>query len=454
MENGSIETAKPLRDVEVDYEIDQNKCKNCKEKPCLNSCPIDAVYIDSKTSKTKIKNTCFGCVLCRNSCPYDAISMKTKLSPPIKENIPKINTKLCKACGACVNACKIGAIHLKSTSDGEAYSEIDEDKCVSCGYCFRECPTDAIKYGPIRPRANDEGELITIDPDKCIGCMTCSRICPAEGAIEVNKTNKLPYINPAYCAKCEECMHSCPATAIDYTSHDDAYSNYSEIKSLKIVSEISDKDMELLSKDLSKLDNIYINIANYLSSKFDEEDIHKDTEFNVTNKIKKDLNLIIGNDIAIGKLEDLFDSYLIDSVIKVNDDLCIGCGACLETCPVDALKLELPSNLIINEDCIHCGRCVATCPVDAIELYDDFYQNRDNEIFYCRKYIHDEREGKFNISNTKCQKCGICVNTCPTKALKLKNNKIDFSENLCIYCRNCELICPVDAININVDLLR
>ena len=32
-------TPRPLRRVDVDYVIDQTKCANCKDKPCLNSCP-------------------------------------------------------------------------------------------------------------------------------------------------------------------------------------------------------------------------------------------------------------------------------------------------------------------------------------------------------------------------------------------------------------------------------
>jgi len=64
------------------------------------------------------------------------------------------------------------------------------------------------------------------------------------GAINVARTNKLPYINPGYCARCEECMHSCPSTAIKYSSRKKAYKMYSEIKSFDIVSTIVDHDMK------------------------------------------------------------------------------------------------------------------------------------------------------------------------------------------------------------------
>ena len=94
-------TPRPLRHVDVDFVIDQTQCAKCSDKPCLDSCPIDAVYMDESDGLIKLKSTCFGCVLCRNACPYDAISLDVKMDPPLKENVPNINTKLCKACGAC-----------------------------------------------------------------------------------------------------------------------------------------------------------------------------------------------------------------------------------------------------------------------------------------------------------------------------------------------------------------
>ena len=68
-------TPRPLRDVDVESSINQSKCANCTDKPCLESCPIEAIYVDPNDGFTKIKSTCFGCVLCRNACPYDAIHM-------------------------------------------------------------------------------------------------------------------------------------------------------------------------------------------------------------------------------------------------------------------------------------------------------------------------------------------------------------------------------------------
>ena len=78
-------TPRPLRHVDVDYVINQTKCGECKDKPCLSSCPIDAIYMDDEDGLVKIKNTCFGCVLCRNACPFDAISLEVTMDPPLRK---------------------------------------------------------------------------------------------------------------------------------------------------------------------------------------------------------------------------------------------------------------------------------------------------------------------------------------------------------------------------------
>ncbi|MCL2638783.1 MAG: 4Fe-4S binding protein [Oscillospiraceae bacterium] len=51
---------------------------------------------------------------------------------------------------------------------------------------------------------------------------------------------------------------------------------------------------------------------------------------------------------------------------KINDS-CIACGACVGSCPVDAISEGSPLYVIDAEKCIDCGACAPDCPVDAIE---------------------------------------------------------------------------------------
>ena len=52
---------------------------------------------------------------------------------------------------------------------------------------------------------------------------------------------------------------------------------------------------------------------------------------------------------------------------EINKEKCTGCGACVDACPVNAIKIE-NNKAVVSDDCIDCGACVNQCPVEAISL--------------------------------------------------------------------------------------
>ena len=59
-------------------------------------------------------------------------------------------------------------------------------------------------------------------------------------------------------------------------------------------------------------------------------------------------------------------------------------------------------------------------------------------------------KGKLIIDSNWCKGCGICVEYCPKKILKLENNTIAVEDiEKCILCGLCELRCPDYAIYIS-----
>lgn len=50
----------------------------------------------------------------------------------------------CTGCGACFNACKVGALQLYADEEGFCYPKIDASKCVHCNACERACPADKV----------------------------------------------------------------------------------------------------------------------------------------------------------------------------------------------------------------------------------------------------------------------------------------------------------------------
>jgi len=50
----------------------------------------------------------------------------------------------------------------------------------------------------------------------------------------------------------------------------------------------------------------------------------------------------------------------------IKQELCDGCGTCLQECPVDAIQLEAGAAEINEAECIRCGRCHDVCPQGAV----------------------------------------------------------------------------------------
>jgi electron transfer flavoprotein alpha subunit/NAD-dependent dihydropyrimidine dehydrogenase PreA subunit len=53
--------------------------------------------------------------------------------------------------------------------------------------------------------------------------------------------------------------------------------------------------------------------------------------------------------------------------IKVNADICVGCGACVSQCPFGAVEIK-DDIAAIGDKCTLCGTCADACPVTAIEI--------------------------------------------------------------------------------------
>ena len=103
-----------------------------------------------------------------------------------------------------------------------------------------------------------------------------------------------------------------------------------------------------------------------------------------------------------------FDAmHIVDGVAKVDRSKCVGCGACVEICPKNIVKLIPESQKIMpacsNRDkgakvmkmcdvgCIGCMKCQRECPADAIVVKDNLAV----------------------VDVEKCVQCGHCADICP-----------------------------------------
>ena len=120
----------------------------------------------------------------------------------------------CIGCGACVEACKFGAICI-----GErGVAVVDPGRCRGCGACTRRCPKGIIEM--IAPDRSIRVRCVNTSVPKssrekcvrsCIACGLCVGACPV-GAIEVQ--NRHARIDYERCIACGMCATKCPRGAI------------------------------------------------------------------------------------------------------------------------------------------------------------------------------------------------------------------------------------------------
>jgi NAD-dependent dihydropyrimidine dehydrogenase PreA subunit len=53
----------------------------------------------------------------------------------------------------------------------------------------------------------------------------------------------------------------------------------------------------------------------------------------------------------------------------IDEELCIGCGECVDICPNEVLELENEKAVVIDEDeCVGCESCIEVCEQEAITV--------------------------------------------------------------------------------------
>lgn len=86
----------------------------------------------------------------------------------------------------------------------------------------------------------------------------------------------------------------------------------------------------------------------------------------------------------------------------IDDDMCNGCGVCVDECPTGAIKVEQEKAKIYMEECIRCALCHDVCPQDAVRHDSDTVPARVESnvektkanVAACIQHLGNEEEGK------------------------------------------------------------
>ena len=157
-------------------------------------------------------------------------------------------------------------------------------------------------------------------------------------------------------------------------------------------------------------------------------------------------------------------------LLRLDKELCTGCGICAQVCPKEAIEEKPPAVVdgrlkkkpaidIDPKSCIFCGECVVLCPYNALKMEIDGEETTNvvkNEAF---PVLLKEIQVKKNICYFKPE-CNLeCQESCPTEIIKVETKRsedgkilrvteIDIDEHLCLYCKVCESACPLGAIRV------
>ena len=67
-----------------------------------------------------------------------------------------------------------------------------------------------------------------------------------------------------------------------------------------------------------------------------------------------------------GPVNPVFYSCFVKAKAFRASDACVGCGQCVERCPMNNITLQR-GKPVWSDDCTHCMACICYCPVEAIE---------------------------------------------------------------------------------------
>lgn len=195
----------------------------------------------------------------------------------------------------------------------------------------------------------------------------------------------------------------------------------------------------------------------------------KDEDFNIKRSADEVRNLSFKNHICIGCGKCEFtcpvDAITVADMgpivreevdqpkIEIDEDKCVLCGMCSGICPVNALEFtidgepistieEYPHYIasaeIDDDECIHCQRCEIACPREAITIARSLPE-RANLV-----------TGEIEVDEETCIHCGICDEMCPADAIEVDRTpgaeSIKVDKDKCVYCLICKKSCPVNAI--------
>lgn len=168
---------------------------------------------------------------------FKNVVLKNLFSKPVTKNYPaepavypersrghiEIQIEDCILCGLCSMNCPSRAITVDRKAGKWTINRFD---CVQCGYCTEKCPKKCLSIVPgyQEPMAQkaeatyekpmeEKKKLPQADTEVCVYCTLCAKKCP-QGAITVDRAEKVWKLDKDACVSCGLCESNCPKKCI------------------------------------------------------------------------------------------------------------------------------------------------------------------------------------------------------------------------------------------------
>ena len=87
------------------------------------------------------------------------------------------------------------------------------------------------------------------------------------------------------------------------------------------------------------------------------------------------------------------------TLLRVDEDLCVGCGICADACPMKILIVhDRQCSLADDTICLECGTCVHECPKNALSIEEDVKEGENANESELVSLKGDHTKGKVQFT--------------------------------------------------------